>query len=167
MSTDINEIQALKAQVAALTARLTQLEDVVEISQLVARYGPSVDSGSAKATADLWEEDGVFDAIKAIRMEGRAQIEGMVESRGHQALILNGCAHVLTAPVVTVRGDEARGRNYALNIRWDPAADRFWVARVSANSWDLRRTPKGWRVKERINWPLDGDPGPRELLGRE
>jgi hypothetical protein len=163
----MDEIQELKNQIAALTARLNAVEDFVEISQLVARYGPSVDSGSAKATADLWEEDGVFDAIKAIRMEGRAQIEGMVNSPGHQGLIHNGCAHVLTAPAVAVRGDEARGRNYALNIRWDPAADRFWIARVSANSWDLNRTANGWRVKERINWPLDGDPGPRELLGRE
>jgi hypothetical protein len=163
----MDELQELKTQVAALTERLRRLEDIAEISQLVARYGPAVDSGSAEKTADLWEEDGVFDAIKAIRMEGRAQIEGMVNSAGHQGLILNGCAHVLTAPLVTLEGDEARGRNHALNIRWDPAADRFWVARVSANSWELRRTEKGWRVKERINWPLDGDPGPRELLGRE
>jgi ketosteroid isomerase-like protein len=162
----MDEIQQLKRQLAELTDRLRKLEDVVEIGQLVARYGPAVDSGQAKAAADLWEEDGVFDAIRAIRMEGRAQIEGMVESAGHQTLILNGCAHVLTAPVVTVEGDQARGRNYALNIRWDPAADRFWVARVSANSWTLRRTADGWRVKERINWPLDGEAGPRDLLGR-
>lgn len=163
----MDDIQELKQQVAELTRRLKQVEDLVEISQLVARYGPSVDSGSAQATADLWEEDGVFDAVGAIHMEGRAQIEGMVTSGGHQGLILNGCAHVLTAPAVVVKGDEARGRNYALNIRWDPAADRFWVARVSANSWDMRRTPEGWKVQERVNWPLDGSAGPRELLGRE
>lgn len=47
-----------------------QLEDHLEITQLVAQYGPAVDSGSADATAGLWTEDGSFDAVGAITTHG-------------------------------------------------------------------------------------------------
>jgi ketosteroid isomerase-like protein len=160
----VSEIDDLRATVAALEARLQQLEDHIEITQLVARYGPAVDSGSAAATADLWTEDGAFDAVPWLQMRGRADIEGMVTSDGHQQLIHNGCGHVLTVPHVEIDGDQAVGRSYALNIRWDAEADRFWVARVSANTWRWTRTADGWRIEERVNANLDGTPAHREML---
>ena len=66
----MSEIDELRATVEELKNRVRLLEDQVELGQLVARYGPSVDSGSAKETADLWTDDGVFDAVGAIRMRG-------------------------------------------------------------------------------------------------
>ena len=63
-------MERLAEAVAALRARVRQLEDHLEITQLVAQYGPSVDSGSAEATADLWTDDGSFDAVGAITMRG-------------------------------------------------------------------------------------------------
>jgi hypothetical protein len=165
----MSEMQQLRDELAALRARVRALEDQVEITQLVSQYGPSVDSGSADATAQLWTEDGVFAVVggeHSFTMAGRAQIAAMVNGAGHQGLIHNGCAHVLTAPHVQVRGDDAYGRNYALNIRWDPAADRFWVARVSANSWRWRRTDDGWKTIERVNANLDGAAQPRDLLAK-
>ena len=161
---DMTETDELRATVELLARRVRTLEDQVEITQLVAQYGPAVDSGSGEATADLWTEDGVFDAVPQRRMRGREQIAGMVEGAGHQSLIRNGCGHVLTVPHVVVDGDEATGRSYALNIRWDADADRFWVARVSANTWRWVRTPRGWRVAERINANLDGTPEHRAML---
>jgi hypothetical protein len=163
----MSELDELKAELAALKARVRALEDQAEISQIVAQYGPSVDSGSAEATAQLWTEEGVFAVVggeHSFTMNGRADIRGMVYGAGHQNLILNGCAHVLTAPHVQVKGDEATGRSYALNIRWDPAADRFWVARVSANSWRWVRTDQGWKVIERVNSNLDGAAASRAVL---
>lgn len=156
--------EELRATVAELEERVRLLEDHLAITQLVARYGPAVDSGSAPATADLWTEDGAFYAVPWLEMRGRADIEAMVESGGHQGLIENGCGHVLTVPHVVVDGDEARGRSYALNIRWDAEADRFWVARVSANTWRWVRTDDGWRIAERVNANLDGTPAHREML---
>jgi hypothetical protein len=163
----VSELEELKAELAALKARVRALEDHVEICQIVAQYGPSVDSGSAEATANLWTEDGVFAVVggeHSFTMNGRPDIRGMVNGAGHQGLIHNGCAHVLTAPRVEVKGDEAVGRSYALNIRWDPAADRFWVARVSANSWRWARTDEGWKVIERVNSNLDGAEASRKML---
>lgn len=159
-----DEIHELRQIVAALAERVRRLEDHVEITQLVAQYGPNVDSGSAAATAALWTEDGSFDAVGAIMMRGHDDIAGMVESNGHQELIGGGCGHVLTVPHVTVHDGEAEGRSYALNIRWDAEAGRFWVARVSANTWRWVRTPNGWRIAERVNANLDGTPEHREML---
>jgi ketosteroid isomerase-like protein len=160
----VSELEELRATVAELAAQVQRLSDHVEITQLVAGYGPAVDSGSAAAAADLWTTDGTFEVVGHLRMRGRDDITGMVEGPGHRGLIENGAAHVLTAPHVEIDGDEATGRNYALNIRWDPAAQRFWVGRVSANTWRWTRTPEGWRVAERVNANLDGTPEHRAML---
>jgi hypothetical protein len=147
-----------------LADRVRLLEDHLEIAQLVAGYGPAVDSGSAEAAADLWTETGVFEAVPWLRMRGRDEIEAMVRGQGHQDLIANGCGHVLSVPHVIIDGDEAEGRSYALNIRWDAEQDRFWVARVSANTWRWVRTAAGWRVQDRVNASLDGTPEHRQML---
>jgi hypothetical protein len=160
----MSELDDLRAEVGALAARVRHLEDLVEITQLVAQYGPAVDSGSAEATAELWTADGTFDAVGAIGMRGHDEIAAMVRADGHQGLILNGCGHVLTVPHVVVDGDEAHGRSYALNIRWDAHAQRFWVARVSTNTWRWVRTPEGWRIAARVNANLDGTPEHRAML---
>ena len=160
----MSETDELRATVEMLKARVGALEDQVEIMQLVAQYGPAADSGSGEAVAALWTEDGAFDAVPQRRMRGREEIAGMVHGAGHQSLIRNGCGHVLTVPHIEIDGDEATGRSYALNIRWDAEADRFWVARVSANTWRWVRTPRGWRVAERINANLDGTPEHRAML---
>jgi hypothetical protein len=154
----------LHERLHALESRVILLEDQVALAQLVATYGPAVDSGSAVAAARLWREDGVFDVVPFFELVGHDGIAGMVNGEGHQSLISNGCGHVLTAPKIVVDGDEARGWNYAFNIRWDPEADRFWIARLSANEWQFRRGADGWRVVRRTNINLDGDEKPRALL---
>ena len=49
----MSEIEELRATVDQLAGRIRALEDQVEIMQLVAQYGPSVDSGQGEATAAL------------------------------------------------------------------------------------------------------------------
>ena len=62
------EADELGAMVDRLADRVRALEDNIEITQLAAQYGPAVDSGSGKAAAALWTEDGVFDAVPHLRM---------------------------------------------------------------------------------------------------
>jgi hypothetical protein len=165
----MEELRHLREELAALQLRVRELEDFRDISQLVSQYGPSVDSGGADAAADLWVEDGEFAVVggeMSFTMKGRGDIAAMVESEGHQNLIRNGCAHVLTAPHIEVHGNRATGRSYALNIRWDPENDRFRVARVSANKWNWVRTDKGWKVAERVNSNLDGAQASRALFAQ-
>ena len=160
----MSEMDELRAMVETLATRVRALEDQVEIMQLVAQYGPAVDSGSGTAAASLWAENGTFHAVGHLRMRGRDDIAGMVYGNGHQSLIHHGCGHVLTVPHIVVDGDHATGRSYALNIRWDPGAGRFQLARVSANTWRWARTPQGWRITERINANLDGTAEHRAML---
>ena len=70
----MTDVERLAATVEQLTERVRLLEDRIEIMQLVAQYGPAVDSGSGDAAAALWTEDGLFDAVPQRRMEGRAEI---------------------------------------------------------------------------------------------
>ncbi|MGW4910606.1 nuclear transport factor 2 family protein [Streptomyces sp. NPDC004270] len=160
----MTEIDALRATVERLAAQVRELQDQVDIMQFVAQYGPDVDSGSGEAAAGLWTDDGVFDAIPHLRMEGRDDIAGMVHGADRQSVIGNGCGHVLTVPHVVVDGDEATGRSHALHLRRDADTGRFWVFQVSANTWRWVRTTRGWRIAERINANLDRSPGPREML---
>jgi ketosteroid isomerase-like protein len=143
------------ADVAALAARLRHVEDLLAIGQLVATYGPTVDHGDADTVTALWVEEGVYDAAPHGRWEGREAIAGMING-GHQLGIRAGMGHVLTPPRIVVDGDTARAWNHAMNIRWDAGNDRFFVGRLSANEWLLRRVDGGWRVVERINRNLDG-----------
>lgn len=160
----MSEIDELRATLEKLAAQVRALRDEVDIMQLVAQYGPAVDSGSGEAAAALWTDDGVFDAIPHLRMEGRGDIVGKVHGTGHQSVIAGGCGHVLTVPHIVVDGDHATGRSHALHLRWDADAGRFWVFQVSANTWRWERTAQGWRIAERINANLDGSPGPRAML---
>lgn len=163
----MDDLQQLRDELAGLKARIRQLEDYRDLTQLVCQYGPSVDSGTADETTSIWTGDGEFAVVggeHTFTMKGSHDIAAMVNGAGHQGLILNGCAHVLTVPHVEIDGDEATGRSYALNIRWDADADRFWVARVSANRWHWARTDEGWKVVERINSNLDGAEASRALL---
>lgn len=168
----MTDVAALEARLAALEARVQVLDDHDAITQLLASYGPAVDSGAAESTAALWADDGVFAVVSSdpaqgdFTMHGRGEIMGMVNGEGHQGLITNGCGHVLTAPRIRVDGDAATAWNYAFNVRWDAAADRFWIARLSANEWQCARGADGWRVVQRTNVNLDGAEAARSLLRR-
>ena len=109
VSRAVSEVEELRAIVGALSERVRRLEDQAEITQLVAQYGPSVDSGSGDATAALWTEDGTFDVVPHLHMVGRDDIVDMVHGDGHQSLIRTGCAHVLTVPHVVIDGDAGDG----------------------------------------------------------
>ncbi|MFS3128182.1 nuclear transport factor 2 family protein [Nocardioides sp. Bht2] len=153
---------ALLDELLGELARLRRAADVSEISQVVARYGPLVDSGSADATAALWAQDGSYSVGGLLELNGRAAIAEMVHSPMHQGFITNGAGHVLTAPTVTVDGDTAVAYNHSLLITAD--GDGFAIHRLTANKWVLSRTTDGWQISERINHVLDGNAAARELF---
>lgn len=148
-------------RLAALEARLQQLEDEREITRLITAYGPLVDSGDAEAVAGLWEPDGVYD-VDEIFMQGREQIEAMVRSANHQGWIAGGCAHFLGPAHVTVDGDQAVAVCHSLMVVH--GEEGFVLRRATAHHWDLRRGADGWRVTRRTSRVLDGrEESPRLL----
>jgi hypothetical protein len=144
----------------SLEERLRLLEDERDVARVVARYGPLVDTGDESA-ADLWLEEGVYD-VDELLMEGSGAVADMVRSKPHQAFVTNGCAHFQGPVVVRVRRDEADAVGYSLMLVHED--EGFRLRRVTANHWELRRTPQGWRVARRTSRQLDGDEAAREVL---
>lgn len=145
-----------------LDARLGRLEDRLAIDHLIASYGPLADSGNAKALSELWTEDGVYCVGGYSEARGREQIAALITSPTHEQLMQNGCAHVLSAPVIRLDGDRATATNYSIVFRH--RGDSFEPWRVSANRWALVKADGAWRVARRDNSPLDGDAAARALL---
>jgi hypothetical protein len=153
----------MEARLAALEGRVALLEDQLALLHLINRWGPAVDTGSSRQAGDLWDEDGVLESDLS-RLEGPAAVVAMVESDGQQALIRQGCAHVQSAPVVRVEGDRAVVIAYSQVFLHADTGHEVW--RVSANRWECRRTPDGWRLTRRVNRVIDGAAAARSVLAQ-
>ncbi|MGW5312190.1 nuclear transport factor 2 family protein [Nocardia thailandica] len=150
---------------ATLLRRVQALEDRWQILELLASYGPAVDSGSADTAARVWTEDGVYD-VDTGALHGRDALRAMVRGDAHQHFIGNGSAHLLGLPHVVVDGDRAVAVGHSQLVLKEPGtAAEFTVARITANRWELVRTEAGWKVERRTARLLDGRPEARALLG--
>ncbi|MBO0729092.1 MAG: nuclear transport factor 2 family protein [Acidimicrobiaceae bacterium] len=151
----------LEDRVAALEGRVRLLEDHVELLRLINRWGPAVDTGDDEAAASLWTDDGVLESDLS-RLDGPPEVAAMVRSDGQQSLIRQGCAHIQGFPVLSVQGDTAVAVGYSRVYRRRDDGHEVW--RVSANRWEFRRTPSGWRVSRRTNHRIDGGPDAHVIL---
>jgi hypothetical protein len=154
----------VEERLGALEARLRAAEDQLEIIRLLNSYGPLVDIGESQLVAELWADDGVYDAGGMGRLEGHDALVAMYESDGQQDLIHMGSAHVTATPRIVLDGDTAEAVAYSFVLRRSDAAWDVW--RASANHWRLVRTPDGWRVAERFNRVVDGSEASHDVLRR-
>ena len=146
---------------SGLEQRVEKMEKRLALYELLASYGPAVDSGSAEAVARLWADDGTYDFGDAV-LTGRVGVEKMVHSRAHQELIDQGAAHLIGFPHVHIDGDHAVAVGYSQVARFQDGAFELW--RVSANRWELDWDGSEWKVKSRRAYLLDGREEARELL---
>lgn len=145
-----------------IAERLRALEDREAIRDLIARYGPLADSGDAEAVAALFAEDGVYAVGGMGEAKGRAAIAALISGPVHQALMADGCGHVLSSPAIDLDGDRAVARCHSIVFRHE---DGEWApVRVAANRWELARGSTGWQVTRRDNALLDGNSAARDLL---
>lgn len=148
----------VEATLADLQAEVGRLRDHVAISQVIASYGPLVDTSDrierSSVLARLWTEDGIYDIGGVGNKAGREQIaEGFVES--HFGMVGTGVAHVMGLPFIEVDGDRATALCYSQVMV--PEGDRWFAWRVAANLWELDRTAEGWKVARRVNRLVGGD----------
>lgn len=153
----------LQDRLAALEQRVNLLEDQLDIHRLINSWGPAVDSGNGDAAAALFADDGVLESDLSYLI-GPASIRAMVLGEGHQSLIRDGSAHIPAFPIVRVNGDDASATGYTRVYHHTGEGYEVW--RLSANYWEFRRTPGGWRVTSRINHVIDGGPKANEILSR-
>lgn len=146
--------------VSSLEARVQGLEDRLAIIDLIASYGPAVDSGNSDGVAAIWAADGQYSFgvgdESGATLQGE-QVPALVDIPGHQGYMQRGCGHILTSPRVRIHGDTAVATNHSLLVLHD--GTRWVIERASANRWELERLEAGWRVRNRTNALLDGDPG--------
>jgi hypothetical protein len=160
----------------SLEDRIRAIEDRLEIYNLIASHPPSADTGGDAHIAASWVEEGVFDRGENLSSpRGRDAIASQVLSREHQAAIAGGLAHFTGLPHVAIDGDSAIVTSYLQILvpqtQGDPvevpnhgSSRGFRVHRMTANRWELVRTPEGWKIKRRTLRQLDGSEGARAIL---
>lgn len=160
------DTNAWEDRLKALEERVLLLEDQLAIHRLINTWGPAVDGDNPEAAAAIWAEDGVLiSELQDTRLEGPAAVASMVRDDGHQQVIRAGSAHVQSFPLVEVCGDTAKAIGFSrVYLHSECGGHEVW--RVSANRWDFRRTPQGWRVTRRINRAIDGGPEARDILNQ-
>jgi hypothetical protein len=141
-------VRDLSGDLHLLTARLRNLEDIMEISRLKAAYCEAVDGGWDRRThrgeevAALFVDDGVWDAGKVGgRCEGRQGIVDKIDSFTQMPFAL----HRVTNPDIRVNGDEAVGKWHVIAYLSQP--DGTPVMFMGMYRDKFVRTPQGWRFK--------------------
>jgi SnoaL-like domain len=149
---------------ANLEARLRALEDRLSIYELLASYGPAVDTRDKTRVDGLWSPDGSYSFDDVTLTQPR--VGELVDLDSHTAFITAGCGHVLSMPAIEVDGDVAVAINYSVVFEHRRGQNEWAAARVSANRWELARAATGWQVTNRVNRLLDGSEKARDLLAR-
>lgn len=148
--------------------RLQAAEDRSEILELIAAYGPLVDSGLADEAAGLWCAGGgygIFDPSSgAHRIEAPEDLAKMYRAPANLDMIRAGCGHFVTMPNLAIEGDRAEAVGYTFVARYDGEGWPVW--RAAVNRWLLQRTSQGWRIGERFNRVLDGSDEAQAIMRR-
>ncbi|MFI5427269.1 nuclear transport factor 2 family protein [Aeromicrobium sp. UC242_57] len=81
-----------------LLERVQTLEDRLEIYQLLATYGPAVDSVQADAVTSMWAPDGTYEPSGIEPFRGSEAVGRLVHEEPHRSYVSAGCAHVISLP---------------------------------------------------------------------
>jgi uncharacterized protein (TIGR02246 family) len=135
----------------SLAERLREIEDRVAIRELTARYNRAIDDANADEFAATYTEDGRFWIGRDGRLtDGRRHLRNMSKVAGF------GMVHMTFDPIITIDGDTATQRCYAIIGRRTPErapGSSQWVTSGCYTD-DLVRTDDGWLFKQRV-WEED------------
>ena len=158
----MTNLEDVEARIAALEARIQELEDDRGIRDTLSRYGFTADGCKDEDFVDLYTEDGAIRIARGKRGGADFAGEGWTEwtdkegirtfithPQGHHSPRLYGKSmHLQGNNLVTdIDGDEAVARSYQVAI----AADENGVQVLSAgnNTWQMRKVDGKWLIKER------------------
>lgn len=151
----------IEEKLELMERRIRDLEDRMAIQQIIARYGPAVDSCSTEATANLWAADGSYD-FGGAPLVGAEAVGKLVDLQTHRAYVARGCLHSMSTPVIEIDGDHAVATGNSRVYLHD--GGDWKVERASANRWEFIRTVDGWRVTKRTNRLVDGSEEARVIF---
>ena len=135
------------AQSSSVEARLKQLEDKEQITQLLIDYGRHLDGRDLAAYASLFATDGEwvggFGTVK-----GRAEIKSFMEKSLGTGPNRNNSFHIMSNFTITVKGDTATAWS-----RWTfvtPGANGATIAQAGRYDDTFVRENGAWKFKKRV-----------------
>ena len=139
-------IAPVAAQTSSVEARLKQLEDKEQITQLLIDYGRHLDNRDLAAYASLFATDGEwvggFGTVK-----GRAEIKSFMEKSLGTGPNRGNSYHIMSNFAITVKGDTATAWS-----RWTfvtPGANGASVAQAGRYDDTFVRENGAWKFKKR------------------
>jgi hypothetical protein len=163
--------------IAAINARLTNLEDRLEILNLLAALPHSTDVGDQVFQNHAYHDDCVMDRDNANDLiVGRTAIVDIIGSDQHRAAIETGMVHFAGLPHIRINGARAVATGY-LQIVVPIAAPQLpelsgygrsnglAIWRLTANMWELAKSGDGWKVIRRVIRAVPGS-GVQELIAQ-
>jgi hypothetical protein len=127
---------------ASAQAKDLSTQDIVEITQLYAKYNHAIDGGNAEAWADTFTEDGVFNT----RFKGREQLMGFIKTwkDGGGA----SRRHWNSNLMLTGTSEGADGAVYL--TLWNIGTKPQTIMTTGMYEDKLVKTKSGWRFKSRL-----------------
>lgn len=135
---------------AALEARIRELEDERALRDLLARYSFTVDFGRDKEYVDLFTEDGAMDMtdMGMSRYTGHAELLDFVNDEAAIDLRFRSFHHA--APTAFhIDGDDATAEGYSILIALQEVGT-IAVIHANASRWTFRREQGEWKIVERM-----------------
>ncbi|MFJ3667422.1 nuclear transport factor 2 family protein [Streptomyces sp. NPDC090106] len=162
----------MEDRLAALEARLRDLEDDREIRELLARYGYYADAPLDDEYFALFTQDCVMDVssgrgedpYEIVRWEGLDQMRRFLSERTaqHDNGFYGRSLHVQGNNLaVRVTGDDAVANGYSFIFHQDGPTLRLLSA--SLNEWHFRREAGRWKIRTRKR-RMPGAPDAQEVL---
>jgi hypothetical protein len=159
------QTQTTTVNTEQLLARITAMEDRLEILNLLAGSAFSSDVASESYWTKMFTEDATFDRGAARQDKGLDEILKIVNSPEQKEAIKGGMTHLAMLPYITLNGDTAVATGYLLVVMPDTTASHvnlpgkgtssgFSIYQLTVNQWQLSRTNEGWKVTSRTVRPL-------------
>lgn len=154
----------ISERLATLEARVRELEDAEAIRQLLATYAYNADLNRVDKYLESWTEDGVYDLSEEMKLEGKAQLGGLLSDPNgfHTRELANRSQHLVANLSIKVNGDEAWAEGYSIVTVAGSEGVRIFSA--AYNHFDFIRTGSGWRLKLRHRRVVGGKTWGGEVL---
>jgi hypothetical protein len=133
-------------QLAALQARLQELEDKEAIRELFNRYGFTADTGDAQGWCETWAEDGVFDGGRFTTTGRENFFNSIADPEGVHKKEIEGKGSLHTTGSLTIRVDGATAWAEGPTLVWVRDGQTYRPFSCAYNHWDLRKTNGRWEV---------------------
>lgn len=161
--------------IAAISARLTHLEDRLDILNLLAALPHSSDVGDQDFQNNVYHDDCVMDRDNANALVvGKVAIVDIIGSDKHQQAIKTGMVHFAGLPYIRIEGEQAVATGYlqivvpiaagnAAELSGYGPSEGLAIWRLTANMWELAKHDGRWKVTRRVIRSIPGS-GAHEII---